>query len=159
MENIIEGAPKNIIKEERLITKQIKDVEEKIAKWIKSFEELEQLDSVAERIRVLETEKKKLQSKLEILTTSASKTDAQNITASALDFISNFEVKFEKASLAGKKEIIQKIIEKIVVDKKEKSVDFIVRRIPLVNEKVENLYKKERVLTEVVSTHGSGGRT
>ncbi|MBM4167152.1 MAG: hypothetical protein FJ218_09590 [Ignavibacteria bacterium] len=158
LQNLLDEKPRDAEKEKEYLQNQLHDVNQKIAKWVVAFEELEQLESAASRIKELETEKKNIQEKIESLQQSETEQNYKNIREVVIKWFESFEANFERATIIEKKDLIHKLVEKIIVNRNENEVQFFVRRVPLVQQNVANLYKKENVLTEVVSTYSSGDR-
>ncbi len=115
---------------------QIKDVETKIGNLLALAEKGGHLDSIAERIRALEQELKELRSQGQPTQEAqrGTRLTAAETTEAVNTFLDNFEANLEQAPLPERKELIRRVIEKILVDSATTCTTVYVRQVPLLDE-------------------------
>ncbi len=121
---------------------RIQAIQQKIENLLNLAEHGSHLESVAERISKLEKELRELTSQK-----PTSRCERQGKIPSSKElidavgnFLDSFEENFRRASLPERKELVRRMIEKILVDRDDKSVTVYVRQIPLV-EPIEEIRK------------------
>ncbi len=164
LERLINLHPDAERKNSERLQAQIQDVESKLGHIRKALEEgasyrifqsrTEELEKERDRLALLETENNQ---KLSQTVSMESSEDVIRM------FMLNFEEKFAKSTIPEKREVIRKCVERIYVDHSQKVIQCFVRKIPIVNREVMDLYAfgdKNRLATfrsPVVTADVAGG--
>ncbi len=120
--------------EKELREGRTKTIRQKIQNLLTLAETGMHLECVAERLKALEDELRDLESKQPDSHKCAERRLPSNaeIKEAVRAFLDDFESDFGKAALPERKELVRKVIDKILVDREEGSVTVYVRRLPLV---------------------------
>ena len=145
---------------------QIQDVESKLDHIRSAIEEggsyrvfhnrIEELEKERDRLAVLETA-----SRLKVSESVSIESTEEMVT----NFMSNFEERIALLTVPEKREIIRKCVDQIYVDHERKVIRCFVRKIPVLNNELMDLYTKEdknklaTVRLPVVSSDVAGGGT
>lgn len=160
LKRLLESRPQGEKIEVERITKAMRENEEKIKNLTEAIEQGGGSEALLARLRKLEMEQRALQAQLD-------RTEPEPITAIDLKhvrelverFVHNFKEEFCRVPLDVQKALVKKMISEIIVDREKNVVRVYVRRVPSVTPAVEELLKKEKELTNIVSSSCSGGRT
>ena len=99
-----------------------------------------QIDVVRNRLNELEEERAKLERFLSRSESTPAPLDIDEIKKEVAKFVLNFEERIEVAPIKEKKELVQRCISRIVVDKERMVVRFYVNRIPAVSPHLEAFF-------------------
>jgi hypothetical protein len=91
---------------------------------------LKELEDIQEK---LEEERRRLER------TKPPTLDPDRITRATTQFFSNFERSFDQLSVPERKEMLRRIVERILVDRKEKKVRCYLRRLPVLAKVTDNI--------------------
>ena len=156
---MFDNQPTAIRQKVETLDAQIIDSQLKIKNLVALAEKGINLDSIAERINELEEQLKTLRSeRSKIAGDDPLKTvDRKIIIQAVTNFLENFEQKFESVPILEKKELLRKVVEKIVVNPDERKVSCYIKRLPMI-ETVENPSDRGGVLLGAASS-ANGNRT
>lgn len=146
--------------EEDYFAKKLRSIEDAQKKWIMEFERGECPQAIVERIKELENEKKAVTAQLEKSRITRPTLNVADIMNKRAEFLYDFKNHFSGAPIERRKEIIKRIIPKIIIDREENVARFFVRLVPEMTNELEWFgAENEKALTESVSARSSGGRT
>lgn len=100
-----------------------------------------QIDVIRNRLNELEEERARLEKLMARTDSSQVHLDFNEIKQEVAKFVLNFEERIETAPIEEKKELVQRCISRIVVDKERMVARFYVKRIPAVLPQMEALYE------------------
>ncbi len=101
----------------------------------KLVEEGIQVDTIVDRIKNLEEEKKQImQSLKELQTHKSNQNKLLDIVSELRNYVQNFVNHFEEMNLMKKKEGMKQLVKQIIVDREKKIVSCALRAIPLVKQ-------------------------
>jgi site-specific DNA recombinase len=100
-----------------------------------------QIEVIKTRLNELEEERARLEKLLARTDSSPVRLDIDEIKQEVAKFVLNFEERFEAAPIEEKKELVQRCISRIVVDRERMVVRFYVKRIPAVLPQMEALFE------------------
>lgn len=142
------------------VRNELANVNDKISRLVDLCQDGKAPDSVLQRLRDLEAHKIELQSRLDSLARTKPENDLGVTIAQVMDFARDIENNLVDAPILERKELIKRIIHRIVIDKDKSVARFEIRDIPLLSlERQASLKNKKALTTEVVSASSSGGRT
>ena len=128
---LLEGNPGEREQRRSILMLRLKENEEKIGNLITLVEKGMQLDSVTDRIKALEEEKQKLKDDLSQLDANQlSSISPAAVAREVLAFFARFEENFDKVPILEKKDLIRRIVEKILVDPVNRKVECYLRQMP-----------------------------
>jgi hypothetical protein len=116
--------------------------------------------SIHERLTQLEREKRELETRVERLVNVGRRSSAtiDEVVARVKKFIADFEVKITQAPIEQQKLLMQKCIERIVIDRPANVARFYVRPIPAVDPLINELLGRADQAV-VMSAEGARNRT
>ncbi|MEX2117168.1 MAG: recombinase family protein [Bacteroidota bacterium] len=157
---LLREKPNQVLAEMESLKRALAKNEMAVQNLTRAIEEGVGLDSVLERMREVEKERLEIQKRIQSLKDEQeTEIVVENVASQVRDFINNFEEVFEKAPIEERKTLIKKVISEIIVDRESNTIRFYIRKLPAVSPQLEDLLKKKRAPTEVVSARSSGGRT
>ncbi|MBI1804834.1 MAG: recombinase family protein [Ignavibacteriae bacterium] len=116
-----------------LYTELIQDTEGKIQNLLALVEKGTVTASILTRLEKLEGELKKLrEEKATLASKSITKSDGEVIRCAVASFYKGFDASFSQGSLLDQKELIRKVVDKIIVDPHLRKVQCYIRRLPKV---------------------------
>lgn len=132
IQRITENYPDELIARHASLDKTLKDVKLKIQNLVGFAERGIQLDSIATRIEELEAQQHSLEQGREVLRRShlVLDTNQGEIQRQVLDFLNDFGRGFDEMRLPDKKVALRRLVEMIVVDRKEKKVRCYLKLLP-----------------------------
>jgi site-specific DNA recombinase len=100
-----------------------------------------QVEVIRGRLNELEEERARLEKHLARTESSPVRLDIDEIKQEVAKFVLNFEERIETAPIEEKKELVQRCISRIIVDRERKVARFYVKRIPAVSPHLEALFE------------------
>jgi hypothetical protein len=97
--------------------------------------------TVAHRLKELEQEREKLEARLAQAPQDAKRLNLEEIKREVAGFALDFEQRFEKAPIEEKKDLVQRCISKVIVDKEKRVARFYVKKVPAGSPQLESLYE------------------
>lgn len=157
--HLIEGEPAAHDSESELLNAQLKDVELKIRNLVDLAEKGTNLESVATRINELECQQKDLKSKqTSERPVRSAQIDRKAVAKAVCQFFEEFERNFDEAPQVEKKELVRKIVEKIIVDPESRKVTVYFRQIPKIDETADVSTGEDILLGAACSANGNRTR-
>jgi YesN/AraC family two-component response regulator len=135
LEELLSSIPEESLNEERVLIERIKDTGSGINNLLSLAEKGVNLESVIKRIKDLETQQDELKNQLETIkqkngSFTLTPIDRKRVVQIVCSFLENFEKNFDRVSAPEKKELIRQVVEKILVDRKERKARCFIRRFP-----------------------------
>ena len=128
--------------------KRLKECERKLTSLLVLVEKGVQVDTIIDRIKSLEEEKRQiLQSIKELQSENAKKNEIQDIVVASRKFIHTFLDRFDDMSLEKKKEGMKQIVAQIIVDREKDVARCFLRVVPLLKQHpfIRNISRNELV--------------
>ena len=128
--------------------KRLKECERKISSLLVLVEKGIQVDTIVDRIKNLEEEKKQIvQSLKELQSHKSSQNELLDVISESKNYVQNFVDHFEEMSLIKKKEGMKQIVKQIIVDREKRVARCALRVIPLVKQHpIFSLFSKDELV-------------
>jgi site-specific DNA recombinase len=121
VEKVLSTAFPDIEKKRKEIKNSLKECEKKMSSLLALVEKGVKVDTIVNRIKILEDEKSRLNKSLrEMQNQNYGINSFNNIVKESKEFLENFVDEFQRLSLPEQKEGMKKIVEKIIVDRENR---------------------------------------
>lgn len=97
--------------------------------------------SVSHRLKELEQERERIEKQLAQSSQPPMRIDFDEVKREVADFVLNFQERFQGTQMEERKELVQRCISKIIVDKEKRVARFYVKKVPAGSPQLESLYE------------------
>ena len=160
LQELIASRPTGIKSEKERLTLSLSDCDGRIRNLLTMVESgMAPGATVVARLRELEDERKALEGRLDSLQLEGSETKIEDVSRLVSDFVRDFERRFDEAPIEERKNLIQKCISAIQVDREDSIVSFYVRRVPSVTLELQEVLEPVESRQLVMSGKSARNRT